>query len=480
YMREEILMPLGLNSTIVGVDYENPAALKALGYKIGFFEPRAYNSPVFRGNNPAGYVVSSGRDIATYLKLHLGVLDSDFTHLAQKSQQMDTTVPPSMASLTSYGMGWSVSVSGSGQISHDGYNPNFTAFLGFNHKAKIGVAVMANCDSDTGFTAGYIGDWVMAKLTGAKFENAYEYSGSVDKSSSVSVFFLGFFALSILAFIVILVKDIVVGKRKFEKVSLSKLGRMLATPLLLAPFIYGVIIIPEATYNADWSFMSIWGPSSLMMAIYSLIGCLALCYCAYLFSAVFPTTNKYVRSAPMLILLSLLNGGANAVVIFLISSSLYSPVKLSYMMYYFALAMFAYIGGRKVMQTKMIGITLDIVYDMRMKLFNKIFLTSYEKFESLDRGRVYATLNDDTNQIGNSANLFVALISSIITVIGCFMYLAAIAFWATAVTIGVIVAIAALYYVVGQKAQIYFEQARDTRNVFMRLLNGMLDGFKEL
>ncbi|MCP4152662.1 MAG: cyclic peptide export ABC transporter, partial [bacterium] len=86
----------------------------------------------------------------------------------------------------------------------------------------------------------------------------------------------------------------------------------------------------------------------------------------------------------------------------------------------------------------------------------------------------------DTNQIGNSANLFVALISSIITVIGCFMYLAAIAFWATAVTIGVIVAIAALYYVVGQKAEVYFEQARDTRNVFMRLLNGMLDGFKEL
>ncbi|MCP4147300.1 MAG: beta-lactamase family protein, partial [bacterium] len=141
YMREEILMPLGLNSTIVGVDYENPAALKALGYKIGFFEPRVYNSPVFRGNNPAGYVVSSGRDIATYLKLHLGVLDSDFTHLAQKSHQMDTTVPPSMASLPSYGMGWSVSVNGNGQISHAGYNPNFTAFLGFNHKAKIGVAV---------------------------------------------------------------------------------------------------------------------------------------------------------------------------------------------------------------------------------------------------------------------------------------------------------------------------------------------------
>ena len=115
-----------------------------------------------------------------------------------------------------------------------------------------------------------------------------------------------------------------------------------------------------------------------------------------------------------------------------------------------------------------------------MRLIEKVFLTSYQRFERLDRGRVYATINDDTGQISNSANLVVQLVTSIITTVGAFLYLATIAFWATAITILVVGAIAVLYGIVSQKAEQYFEEARDTRNVFMGLLNGMLDGFKEL
>jgi cyclic peptide transporter len=98
----------------------------------------------------------------------------------------------------------------------------------------------------------------------------------------------------------------------------------------------------------------------------------------------------------------------------------------------------------------------------------------------MERGRVFATLNDDTGQIANSAGIVVGLITSIITAICAFVYLATIAFWATAVTLAVVVFIATLYGVVSDKARQYFEQARDTRNVYMGLLNGLLDGFKEL
>ena len=121
-----------------------------------------------------------------------------------------------------------------------------------------------------------------------------------------------------------------------------------------------------------------------------------------------------------------------------------------------------------------------IVYDLRMKLLEKIFLTSYERFEKIEQGRVFATLNNDTGQIGGSANLFVGLISSIITTIGVFIYLATIAFWATIVTVSVIIVIATLYSIVSRKARRWFEEARDTQNTYMDLLNGLVRGFKEL
>ncbi|MCP5105217.1 MAG: cyclic peptide export ABC transporter, partial [bacterium] len=40
--------------------------------------------------------------------------------------------------------------------------------------------------------------------------------------------------------------------------------------------------------------------------------------------------------------------------------------------------------------------------------------------------------------------------------------------------------IAILYAVVTQRTRVFFEDVRDTRNVYMRLLDGLIDGFKEL
>jgi cyclic peptide transporter len=234
--------------------------------------------------------------------------------------------------------------------------------------------------------------------------------------------------------------------------------------------------------GVTWETAVVWAPISFKAAAILLVTAFAASYLGYIILTIFPHKNKYLRALPMLIVLSVLSGLANAMVIFLITGSL-SPgfrERLLYMVYYFLLAMLLYILGRKVISTKLTRITFDIVYDMRMRLLEKVFYTSYQRFENLDRGRVFATINDDTGQIGNSANIFVTMLTSIITILGCFIFLATIAFWATIVTIGVILCITVLYYIVSQKAQIYMEEARDTRDVFMRLLNGLIDGFKEL
>jgi cyclic peptide transporter len=121
-----------------------------------------------------------------------------------------------------------------------------------------------------------------------------------------------------------------------------------------------------------------------------------------------------------------------------------------------------------------------MVYDLRMRLINKIFLTSYQLFERMERGRVFATLSEDTGQVARIANVLSGLVTSFITATCAFIYLFTIAFWAAAVTLFVVGAIASLYYYVSGKARAFFEIARDTRNDYMELLNGLLDGFKEL
>ncbi len=476
YMKNEIFLPLGLLHTSIGAsDTEN----MAVGYKIGFFKPRKYEPPVFRGNYPAGYIVSNGSDIARWLKIQSGILEvgEQWRRYIKKSQQQDRNVSLDEKSLSAYAMGWQVYLDGSGLIAHSGANPNYTIWMGFHPEEKVAVAVLAN--SNSGSTS-FIGKQMMDIARGKPVKNPFIPTASLDKPASVVAILTAVYIFIAILFLLSIFIDLLFKRRSFQRITLIIAGKLVFNAVIYVPVLIGVYFLPMAIADVSWKTAMVWAPISLNATAYLLVAAMGVTYVGSLFSTIFPLKNKYIRSLPLIIILSFLSGGCNAVVLFLITSSLFSNITLFYQLYYFILAFLFYIFGRKILQTKLIKLTFDIVYDMRLTLIEKIFLTSFQKFEKIDRGRVYATLNDDTGQIGNSANLIVQLITSIITTIGVFGYLATIAFWATMLTIAVISSIATLYYFVSRKTRIYFEEARDTRNVYMRLLNGMIDGFKEL
>ncbi len=475
YMEKNIFAPLGLNHTFVGRIPDN--ALMAAGYKIGFFAAREYDAPVYRGNNPAGYIVSNARDMSRWLQLQIGLEETPFTPLMQESYKPDHTVPISRLTLGAYGMGWFSYMTGTDMVDHGGLNPNYTAYISLSPKEKTGVAVMANSNSTS---TPFIGNYVMSVARGLEEPTLNIPDDAVDKGSAVIAFMVGIYLLSVFAYFISALLDVLKGRRRFEALTLKKIGKLLLSLVFFAPFVYGVYLIPAAMTGVSWATALVWAPISFQVAIVLMLASMVLSWVGLLISSFFPQQNKYKRQLPLMIALSLASGGANAVIIFLITGSVFSTRGLFHQLYYFTLAFLLYIIGRKVLQTELIKVTFDIIYDLRMKLVQKIFNTSYQKFEKIERGRVLTTLNDDTNQISNAANLLVMLITSIITIIGAFIYLAAIAFWATAVTLLVVFAVAAIYYVVTQKTNVLFEQARDTQNVFMGLLNGLLDGFKEL
>jgi cyclic peptide transporter len=475
YMAKNIFAPLGLNHTFVGRSPGDP--LMASGYKISFFAARRYDAPVYRGNNPAGYIVSNARDMTRWLQLQTGLEETPFTPLIQESHKPDHTVPINRQTLGAYGMGWFSYMTGTDIVDHGGLNPNYTAYISLSPEEKTGVAVMANSNSNA---TRFIGNYVMDVVRGLEEPTLNIPGNAVDKGSTVISFMIGIYLLSVLAYFISALFDILKGRRRFEVLTLKKIGKLVLALVIFAPFVYGIYLLPAAMTGVSWSTAVVWAPISFQVAIVLMLVSMGLSWVGLLISSLFPQQNRYKRQLPLMIALSLASGGANAVIIFLITGSVFTTQALFHQLYFFTLAFLLYIIGRKVLQTELIKITFDIIYDLRMKLLGKIFNTSYQKFEKIERGRVLTTLNDDTNQISNAANLLVMLITSIITIIGAFIYLAAIAFWATAVTLLVVFAVAALYYVVTQKTNILFEKARDTQNVFMGLLNGLLDGFKEL
>jgi len=473
YLQENVFNKLQLNNTSIGKAKDS--TLLSKGYKIGFFSPREYDAPVFKGNNAAGYVFSNISDIARWLKFQMGLIESDLYPLAQQTHKRDETVP--LHNMSAYARGWEIALDGTGEIFHGGLNPNFSSYFVFRPAEKLGLAILTNSNST--YTP-MIGTKIMKILAGEKIEAEFDPGDRGDTSFSLISIIILFYILLVLGLLVWAIIDIAKGNRSFEKTSLAKIGHFSKGLLLISPFLLGLYFLPKAIAGFTWESILVWMPLSFPVMIACILGAIAISYLAYLVNLHFPDENIYKRKAPIILLLSILSGLANMVVIILVTSSIGVEEGLAYLVFYYTLAIGLYLLGRMFVQTNLIRFTIGLVYDLRVRLIDKIFSTSYRNFEKIDRGRVYTALNNDVNTLGQSTNLVVTLITSIITAVAAFLYLASIAFWATCLTIFLIVSLATIYSFVSQRTNIYFEEARDEQNVFMRLINGLIDGYKEL
>jgi cyclic peptide transporter len=491
YMQEHVLNSLHLTNTTIGDPKDS--SLLATGYKDGFFRPRVYKAPVFKGNNAAGYIISDGRDMARWVALqmgltdlagsteriglsdHMGSADSAIYALIKSTQQRDETVPP--LDNNSYAMGWEVSVSGNGEIFHDGLNPNYTSYIAMRPKIKTGVAVMVN--SNSGYTD-LAGRTVMKILAGEELTKGVQPDDNNDKAYSIVCVILGIYILVVIAFLVLVMGGIIRKERPYHALSAKDLGWFLLALAAIAPFLYGIYLLPTAIANFTWDAILVWTPVSFEILVTLILLAIGITYFAYFISLLFPEPNTFKRRAPPILLMSILSGLANMAIIILITSSINSSISWKYLLFYYTLTLGVYILGRRFVQINLITFSRGIVYDLQIKLIERIFSTSYQKFEKIDRGRVYTALNDDVNFIGDSTNMLILMVTSIITTIGAFLYLASIAFWATLLTILLVLTISTLFYLVSRTTNIFFEQARDTRDVFMSHINGMIDGFKEI
>jgi len=472
-VQEKIFGELKMSSS--SFNHPLPPLELATGYKIGFFYPRKYDAPVYRGNNAAGYVLSNAEDMAKWLRFQLGQSPSPLFDLAKQTQQRDPTV--GLHDMAAYGMGWEISLKGDNIIFHGGNNPNYSSFVLFRPDKKKGIVVLSN--SNSSYTP-IIADDVFKIISGQEVQEKINAPDRNDKAYSILSIIICIYILIVLAYLVMILVDIRYKRRIFSKLSWSALSKYTISLILIIPFLFGFYLFPSALAGFTWQATIVWSPVSFMVLIALTLFAILITYLVNLCSLLFPHKDEIRQVAPKIILLSMLSGVANMVLIILITSSLGNSVEVEYLVLYFTLALVLYIFGRKFVQMSLIKLTRKAVFEIRMGLFEKIFSTSYQKFEKINRGRIYTVLNEDVGTVGESTNMFVMLITSIFTALCAFLYLATIAFWATTITLILIATLAAVYYFVSESTNKFYEEARDTRNVFMRLTNGMIDGFKEI
>ena len=478
YIEKNILKPMGLNNTYL---YRDEVVNKnmAKGYKISFLKPQIYEAPVYRGNKPAGYIISNGEDMAKWLKTQMVSLnDSKFDEkIIEESHEANRRVAP-LGDGSSYAGGWFVYQEGGGEISHGGNNPNYSSFIVFRPEEKVGIAVLSNSNSQ--YTQ-YICEGVNEILQGEDY-NKYikDLNKSADKISIVIVIIASLIIFSTIFFMIKELKEIFKKERVLIKKGIKSILKLSFSLIFMLGLSYSIYLIPYILYRGvSWKFVFVWLPKTIKIALYLVYVSIWTIYIYSIFTSFYKKRGD--KSILILAILSIASGFGNALIIFTINIATNSENNMKIkLLVYFVLGIILYVYGQKIVRGRLIEVTNGIVYEKRMEVVRSILKAPYKRFEEIEKGIIESTLNNDTETISRFTNIIIGGITSAITLICCFMYLGFINMYALLLSVTIILLIASIYYLVGRYASRIGEESRDLQNIFFKFINDLIGGFKEL
>ena len=135
YMENEILKPLGLDNTYVGIPYDEKHIIT--GTRLAYRNTFEYDIPVREASIPAGYFYSNIKDMSRWLGIWTGGAD-----VSPDLKASIDNIKRRMTDTGDYYSGWerfSDEV-----IGHSGGTPNFSSRIVFLDKDDIGVCVLTN------------------------------------------------------------------------------------------------------------------------------------------------------------------------------------------------------------------------------------------------------------------------------------------------------------------------------------------------
>jgi putative pyoverdin transport system ATP-binding/permease protein len=478
YMENEILKPMGLNNTYMELaDIERVNMTK--GYKIGYLKSLEYEAPTYKGNKPAGYIVSNISDIASWLKIQMGVkeLSGINNDLILKSHMPNRRVPP-MEDKSSYAGGWFVYQEGGGVITHGGNNPNYSSFIILKPEEQLGIAVLCNlntqCTEEIAYGIAGILEGKEIKHSVKDLNKSADYIAMAIIVSTIMIIIATFY--NILRTLLQIVKK----ERTLNLGNLRGFFKTVLSFFLILVICYSVYLIPYILYNGvSWNFVFVWLPITIKIALYLIYISIWMVYFYALLTNLF--SNNKDKSILLLVILSIISGFGNALIIFTINIGIGSSNQMKIkLLIYFILGIVLYVYGQKIVRSKLITVTNDTIYSKRIEIIKKLLSSPLEKFEDIEPGRIESTLNNDTETISRFVNILISAVTSAVTLMCCFIYLGFINRYVLLLSLLVILLISSIYFLVGRYANRIGEQARDLQNIFFKFINDLIGGFKEL
>lgn len=285
YVKQFILEPLEMADTYVGLHQlnESNSPKMAAGYKIGFMQPRVLESPVYRGNTPAGYLITNAEDIAKWLKLQAGGKDSNVFNpdILRASHIADETVKP-LAPDSYYAAGWVVeNRNGISYISHAGQNPNFSSHIVLKPDEQVGVAVLANMNSTfpAAIAEGVMRIWEDQAVP-APHTDFYLILDQILTVANVIIVCLGATGFILIA---VMCKKLASRKRKWTRATPA---RTILFSLLTLSLVAVVIMAPQLVLGVGGlplPVINVWTPVSVVVTLYSVLAACILAWICRLF-----------------------------------------------------------------------------------------------------------------------------------------------------------------------------------------------------
>ncbi|MCR5399126.1 MAG: beta-lactamase family protein [Lachnospiraceae bacterium] len=232
YMEKELLIPLGLDDTHVGMPSDGRIAQ---GSRIGFRHAFDYPMTVREASVPAGYFYSSVVDMGRWIEIWTGNTD-----VPEGLKEPLAKVKGYLNKDGDYYCGWELFEDG--VIGHSGGTPNYSSRIVFDEKRKIGVCVLANLN--------------VAATTDSLCNSIYDVVSGKDPSGlnvDIWTIFDKIFTGVTIAGILLFVMSLMVRNRTVLTVLDVVLAVLLMSVLILFPIIFGAGLKEILLTWAPWS-----------------------------------------------------------------------------------------------------------------------------------------------------------------------------------------------------------------------------------
>lgn len=397
-------------------DEAQATGLLAQGYKIAFFQAQPYNAPRYRGNTPAGYIISNAKDMERWMRIQMGLIElpEQYMRIIEKSHIGDTTVASQGDNY--YAVGWSVNIKGE-DIQHGGSNPNFSSMLIMRPEDSIGICVLTNMNSNA---AGNLAENILNIISNRGISKYYDDTNK-KMDITFSLVFIGsvILGISFLILLIVAIVEMIIKKRKREKLKGVKVAGILISIPIITFYGYCIYYLPNVLLSRlPWQAVNVWGPKSIMYGSVAAFfaGVVFFIYIILTFNFPKPKEKNYFALVP----LSLINGISGALTIFIINETFNRNLEYSkelFIYFIFSIAFIAY--SNRLFQSKMIVITNEISYEKRISMIDKIINSSFQAIEKIGAPRLYTGLNNDIGVYAQFPGMIIGFVSNILTLIFC-------------------------------------------------------------